>query len=421
MPANESTRSINASAVTVNGRQYRWPNRPTIVICFDGCDNQYLAAASEAGVIPSIETMRENGFATTALAAMPTFTNPNNVSIVCGVPPLVHGVSGNYYIDSATGREVMMLDATPMRAPTILASFADAGARVAAITAKDKLRKALSKDLKGIAFSAEKAASCTEAENGISGVTEMVGRPAPDQYSGDLSLFVLDAGVHLLKAGRCDLMYLSLSDYIQHRYAPRAPEALEFMAEVDVRIGQLTASGAVVGMVADHGMSDMANDDGKPNVLYVGEALDAAFGAQAARVICPITDPFVRHHGALGGFVRVYINQGGPSAGEVAARLRDVPGVAMALDREEACRLFEMPADREGDVAVIAKKGVALGARSKDHDLSQLAGERLRSHGGLAEQSVPFLLSHPVELPGRENRSLRNFDIFDFALNRVEA
>ena len=116
MPANESTRSINASAVTVNGRQYRWPNRPTIVICFDGCDNQYLAAASEAGVIPSIETMRENGFATTALAAMPTFTNPNNVSIVCGVPPLVHGVSGNYYIDSATGREVMMLDATPMRA-----------------------------------------------------------------------------------------------------------------------------------------------------------------------------------------------------------------------------------------------------------------------------------------------------------------
>ena len=355
MPANESTRSINASAVTVNGRQYRWPNRPTIVICFDGCDNQYLAAASEAGVIPSIETMRENGFATTALAAMPTFTNPNNVSIVCGVPPLVHGVSGNYYIDSATGREVMMLDATPMRAPTILASFADAGARVAAITAKDKLRKALSKDLKGIAFSAEKAASCTEAENGISSVTEMVGRPAPDQYSGDLSLFVLDAGVHLLKAGRCDLMYLSLSDYIQHRYAPRAPEALEFMAEVDVRIGQLTASGAVVGMVADHGMSDMANDDGKPNVLYVGEALDAAFGAQAARVICPITDPFVRHHGALGGFVRVYINQGGPSAGEVAARLRDVPGVAMALVREEACRLFEMPADREGDVAVIAK------------------------------------------------------------------
>ena len=232
---------------------------------------------------------------------------------------------------------------------------------------------------------------------------------------------MLDAGVHLLKAGRCDLMYLSLSDYIQHRYAPRAPEALEFMAEVDVRIGQLTASGAVVGVVADHGMSDMANDDGTPNVLYVGEALDAAFGAQAARVICPITDPFVRHHGALGGFVRVYINQGGPSAGEVAARLRDVPGVAMALVREEACRLFEMPADREGDVAVIAKKGVALGARSKDHDLSQLAGERLRSHGGLAEQSVPFLLSHPVELPGRENRSLRNFDIFDFALNRVEA
>lgn len=293
------------SPIEVNGRLYHWPKRPTVVICFDGCDLSYLDAASAAGIVPTFDRLRRTGFWTTALAAMPTFTNPNNVSIVCGVPPAVHGVSGNFYIDRETGREVMMVDATPMRAPTILAAFSQAGASVVAVTAKDKLRKALGHGLDGIAFSAEKADEATDAENGITEVPALVGRPAPDQYSSDLSLFVLDAGLRLLESRRPELMYLSLSDYVQHKHAPEEPEALAFMAEIDRRVGALIAGGAVVGIVADHGMTEMAKADGTPNVLYLGDVLDEAFGRDAARVVCPITDPFVRHHGALGGFVRV--------------------------------------------------------------------------------------------------------------------
>ena len=421
MDVSHSPGADHRTTISVNGRTYRWPARPTVVICFDGCDPEYLDAASSAGVTPSIDAMRQNGFATTALAAIPTFTNPNNISIVCGVPPAVHGVSGNYYIDPQTGAEVMMLDAAPMRAPTILASFADKGAQVIAITAKDKLRKALANNLRGVAFSAEAAESCTYAEHGISDVTNMVGRAAPSQYSADLSLFVLDAGVQLLKASHPDVMYLSLSDYVQHKHTPDSAEALAFMADVDARVGQLLAGGAVVGIVADHGMSDMANNAGTPNVLYVGEILDEAFGARSTRVICPITDPFVRHHGALGGFVRVYVGRSGPSPEDVAALLRTLPGVELALLREKACRDFDLPADREGDVAVFARKGVALGARARDHDLTQLAGERLRSHGGLAERNVPFILSHPLTPDQRmQDAVLHNYDIFDFALNRVE-
>lgn len=406
----------------VNGRSYAWPRQPTVVVCFDGCDPTYLTAASAAAVIPTIDRMRREGFATTALAAMPTFTNPNNVSIVCGVPPAIHGVSGNFYVDRETGEDVMMVDATPMRAPTILSAFSKAGAGVAAITAKDKLRKALGHDLEGIAFSAEKADACSEAENGIAGVTALVGRNAPDSYSADLSLFVLDAGISLLDVRRLDLMYLSLSDYVQHKHAPDAPEALAFMAAVDTRLAKLVGAGAVVGIVADHGMTDMALPDGQPNVVYLGDFLDAAFGPQTTRVVCPITDPFVRHHGALGGFVRVHLLSSGPPLADVVSFLRAQAGVAMALLREEACARFELPSDREGDIAVIAAKGVALGARSIDHDLSQLAGERLRSHGGLAEQTVPFILSHPLR-PDFANASsgmLRNYDIFGFALNAVK-
>lgn len=405
--------------VEVNGRVLAWPARPAVVVCFDGCDPAYIEAARTAEAIPMIARMTRTGFSAAALAAMPTFTNPNNISIVCGAPPVVHGVSGNYYLDRETGREIMMTDAAPLRAPTILARFSQAGAGVVAITAKDKLRKALGKDLRGIAFSAERAASTTEAEHGIAGVLDLVGRPEPDPYSADLSLFVLDAGIALLRTRRPDLMYLSLSDYVQHKYAPDTPEAIAFMHEVDERLAALVALDAAVGVVADHGMTDMALPDGRPNVLYLGDRLDETFGPGATRVICPITDPFVRHHGALGGFVRVYLMRPGMDRDAVLRCVRSLPGVGLALVREEACARWELPFDREGDIAVVGERGHAIGARAVDHDLSQLAGERLRSHGSPAEQPVPFLVSRRLsaEYAARARSSLRNFDIFEYVLN----
>jgi phosphonoacetate hydrolase len=412
--------------VVVNARRYRKPVQPAVVVCFDGCDPAYIEAAEAAGVIPTLTRMRREGFEALALAAMPTFTNPNNVSIVCGAPPTVHGVAGNFYLDRETGETVMMLDAALMRAPTILAGLAGAGSRVAVVTAKDKLRKALAHGLmladerSAIAFSAEFADASTEAEHGIADAAAFVGLPKPAQYSAELSLFVLDAGIRLIEAGRADVLYLSLSDYVQHKHAPEAPEALAFMADVDQRLGRLIELGAIVGVTADHGMTDMAGPDGAPSVVYIGDVLDAEFGAGATRVICPITDPFVRHHGALGGFVRVHILAGDIDPAAVLERVRTLPGVALALPGSEAAARFEMPVDREADIVVIGAAGVALGARAGDHDLSQLAGERLRSHGSLAEQRVPFILSHPLRTPGDVPETLRNFDIFDFALNRVE-
>ncbi len=407
----------NIQTIDVNGRRYQWPQRPVVGVCFDGCDPTYIAAASAAGVIPTIDRMRKQGFSQLALAAMPTFTNPNNVSIVCGVPPKIHGVSGNFYLDRDTGQDVMMVDATPMRAPTIFSTFSKEGAKVAVVTAKDKLRKALGKDLLGIAFSAEKAGEATEAENGIANVEELVGRKAPDQYSADLSLYVLDAGIRLLETVRPDISYLSLSDYVQHSHAPDAPEALQFMADVDQRFSCILALGATLGIVADHGMSDMADGDGAPRIIYLADRLEAEFGRGACRVICPITDPFVRHHGALGGFVRVHILKNGVSRDEVLAFVRSIDGVALALDREEACLTFQLPEDREGDIAVVSIKNVALGASLADHDLSQLSGARLRSHGGLTEQVVPFIVSIPIATSPAH--TLRNFDLFAVLLNEA--
>ncbi|MGH7036876.1 MAG: phosphonoacetate hydrolase [Stellaceae bacterium] len=390
--------------ITLNSRQYKKPERPTVVICADGCDPRYLDAGIPADVFPTLGSFAGSGFLATAQAAMPTFTNPNNVSIVTGAPPAVHGISGNYCLDRASGRELMMTDPALMRSETILALLAAEGVKVAAVTAKDKLRRLLGRGLDGIAFSSEQADA---------GVEKMVGRPRPDMYSADLSLYVLDAGLRLLERGAAELLYLSLSDYVQHLHAPGDPAADAFHRALDARVRQFVERGAVVGLVADHGMND------KPRVVFVEDELARRFGAGAARVICPITDPFVRHHGALGSFVRIYVRKAADLAPMMAA-CAALPGVARVLDREEAAQVFEMPADREADFVALGDAATALGAARAGHDLSALEGHPLRSHGGEGERTVPFILSHPLTAQYRERaatRPLHNYDIFDFALN----
>src|SRR5207302_5740018 len=301
-----------------------------------------------------------------------------------------------------------------LRSDTILALMSQAGIATAAITAKDKLRRMLGRGLAigdhGICFSSEQADRCTVAEHGIDNVEALVGRPTPDMYSADLSLFVLDAGIRLVEQGRARLLYLSLSDYVQHGHAPDEPEALAFHQALDQRLARLAELGCVVGLTADHGMNDKALLDGRPHVLFLEDILNAYFGAGAVRVICPITDPFVRHHGALGSFVRVYRKKGAPIATLVHA-LRALPGVDQVLTREEACAHWELPHDREADLVVTGDRNTVIGASAAEHDLSALAGHRLRSHGGSFEQVVPFLLSHPVSADYRaisESRRLRN-------------
>jgi phosphonoacetate hydrolase len=373
--------------------------------------------------LPTVARWRKAGFYALAEAAMPTFTNPNNLSIVTGAPPALHGISGNFALDRDSGAEIMMSDPEMVRGATILALMSQAGVPTAAITAKDKLRRMLGSGLDigacGICFSSEAADRCTLAEHGIEGVEALVGRATPDMYSADLSLFVLDAGIRLVEERRARLLYLSLSDYVQHGHAPGEPEALAFHRALDDRLARLEKLGCVVAVTADHGMNDKALPDGRSHVLFLEDILNAQFGAGAVRVICPITDPFVRHHGALGSFVRVYRKNGVPIAA-LADAVRTLPGIDAVLTREEAAARYELPYDREADLVVTGDRNTVIGASEAEHDLSALAGHRLRSHGGVAEQIVPFLLSRPLTpeyLALSRSRRLRNFVIFEFALN----
>jgi phosphonoacetate hydrolase len=407
--------------VSVNDREYKFPKAPTVVVCIDGSEPGYIERAIDAGVAPNFARLMRDGANLSALSAMPSFTNPNNMSIITGRPPVVHGIAGNYFYDRAAAKEVMMNDASFLRAPTIMQAFHDAGAKVAVVTAKDKLRAMLGKGLdmtsgRAIAFSSEKADKATLQDNGIEDLLARIGKPLPEVYSADLSEFVMAAGVSILKKERPDLMYLSTTDYVQHKAAPGSDMANAFYAMMDRYVGELDAAGAVLVLTADHGMNDKHLPNKEPDVIYLQTLLDEWMGSGKARVILPITDPYVVHHGALGSWATIYLPAGADGVGALLGRLRAVEGVDVAMSAAEACRRFELPADRIGDVVVISTIHKVLGTAREKHDLSGLT-EPLRSHGGLTEQVVPMIANRAVTIvPGHQ---LRNFDVFDVALNRV--
>jgi phosphonoacetate hydrolase len=404
------------AVLEVNGRRYAAPRTPTVVICVDGCEPDYIAQAVAAGLMPTMKRWLAEGTGLIADCVVPSFTNPNNLSIVTGVPPSVHGICGNYLFDTATQTEVMMNDPKWLRAPTLLAAAADAGARVAVVTAKDKLRKLLGHRMRGICFSSEKSAEATLAENGIDTVPDWLGLPVPSVYSAELSEFVFAAGVKLLAEKRPDLMYLSTTDYVQHKHAPGNAEANRFYAMMDRYLGALDAAGAVVALTADHGMNAKVKLDASPNVIYLQDLLDRWLGGERSRVILPITDPYVVHHGALGSFATVYVPEG--AVVDVIARLRATAGIDWVGPRAAAAQRFELPADRVGDVVVVSERSVVLGTSQSRHDLSALELP-LRSHGGLSEQRVPLILNRPIA--GLDTgRRWRNFDALDLALNHAQ-
>lgn len=402
--------------VVANERVYPTPKVPAIAICLDGCEPEYLDVAIAKGLMPNLKRMRDEGTDRLAHSVIPSFTNPNNLSIATGRPPIVHGICGNYLIDPDTGEEVMMNDVRFLRAPTIFSQFYDAGFRVAMVTAKDKLRALLGAGLKfdegrAVAFSSERSGETTMAEHGIDNASKWLGMDVPEVYSAELSEFVFAAGVKLLKEFKPDVMYLSTTDYIQHKFAPDQKGALDFYAMFDRYLGELDELGAAIVVTADHGMKPKHHADGSPSVVYVQDLMDEWLGKDAARVILPITDPYVVHHGALGSFATAYLPDGADQ-GDIISKLKATDGITHVLTKAEAIERFELPGDRIGDIVMVSGENICIGTSEHRHDLAALK-EPLRSHGGLTEQEVPFIVNRVIDLPNQP--VLRNFDAFFYA------
>lgn len=402
--------------IEANGRKYTPASNCAVVICLDGCEPEYLDVAISEGLMPNLKRIRSEGTDALAHSVIPSFTNPNNMSIATGRPPSVHGICGNFLFDPETGEEVMMNDVRFLRAPTLFSKYYEGGSRVAVVTAKDKLRALLGAGLnfdedRAICFSSEKADVATKVDNGIHNASEWLGRPVPEVYSAELSEFVFAAGVKILKEWSPDVMYLSTTDYIQHKFAPHQQGAKDFYAMTDKYIGELDALGVALVVTADHGMKPKHDANGEPSVVYVQDLLDQWLGQGSARVILPITDPYVVHHGALGSFATAYLPED-VDRNEIISKLSNTDGILLVIDKAAAVQRFDLPPDRIGHIVIISTENMTLGTSVDRHDLEALK-EPLRSHGGLTEQEVPFIVNRKINLPGAPE--LRNFDAFFYA------
>jgi phosphonoacetate hydrolase len=402
--------------IRVNRRIYRTRAVPVVAICLDGTSASYLKAAEHA--MPRFTEMIRKGAYGLARSVIPSFTNPNNVAIVSGVPPSQNGICGNFYYDAHRDCEVMMDDPKYLRCQTVLAGFKKSGHSVAAITTKDKLLRLLGKGLDGACCSIECAGNFF-LEGHTVNVAEMVGLPVPDIYDPEISTYCIRAGVSLMQHAKLDLLYLSTTDFVQHKYPPESPEAITFYSRIDPLIGALNESGAILGITADHGMNDKTADDGSPNVRFL-ETILKERGIAEARVILPITDPHVVHHGALGSYATVHLNS--DHVRDAREILEDLDGIDLVLSRGEAARWFSLPPNRIGDLIVLADKKTVLGRTPEWHDLS-FVKTGLRSHGGMHERTVPFAVNRTLKgdyARRLEAGDVNNYDLFDFLFNGVE-
>ena len=408
------------NTLSINNREYpSILNQTSIVICLDGSQKEYIDEASKLNLTPNLDDIIQKGEYLMAHSAIPSFTNPNNISIVTGQPSSVHGICGNFFYTPETGKEVMMNDPQYLRAPTIFEKFYQAGAKIALVTAKDKLRTLLGNGLKfnedrTICFSAEKSDQATKIENGIENVNDWLGMPVPEVYSQDLSEFVMAAGVKLMEEFKPDIMYLSTTDYIQHKYAPGHEVANKFYSMFDKYIGQLDAIGATIIITADHGMKPKSKEDGSPNAIFLQDHLDDKFNKNKTKVILPITDPYVVHHGALGSFATIYLEDKNDLE-DVIMEIKKIKDIEVVLNKEEGCSQYNLPKDRMGDIICMSSEFMTIGSSKDKHNLSGL-NEPLRSHGGLHEREVPFIVNK--KMPQIDsNKQLYNYDAFYYAIS----
>ena len=405
--------------ININDRNYPGiPNSPTIVICLDGSQKEYLEEASKSHLMPQLDKLIIEGANLIAHSAIPSFTNPNNISIVTGQPSSVHGICGNFFYTPSTGKEVMMNDPQYLRAPTIFEKYYEAGARIALVTAKDKLRKLLGNglrydDKRAICFSAEKSDHANLLENGIENVNKWIEKPVPSVYSQDLSEFVMACGVKLQKEFKPHLMYLSTTDYIQHKYPPGHEIANKFYAMFDKYVGELNKINSSIVITADHGMKPKSKSDGSPNAVFLQDYLDKIFSKNVTKVILPITDPYVVHHGALGSFATIYVDDK-DKINLVIQEIKKIKDIEVVLNNKEACSIYNLPPDRMGDIVCMSSEFATIGSSKEKHDLKGL-DEPLRSHGGLHEREVPFIINKKIQGIDK-TKKLYNYDAFYYAI-----
>lgn len=339
-------------------------NKKLLFICLDGCSPDYI----EKSPTPNLDRLAKEGFYKEIRAMVPTVTNVNNVSLVTGTYPRVHGITANYFLDPRTGKGTYMESADYILTETIFERAKAVGKSSALLTAKDKLKTLLNRGT-SISMSVERP---------LKWIMDKIGSP-PSIYSLEADLWLLRAACEFLSKKSIDLMYLSTTDYVMHKFKPEDPQSQYHIQEIDRLIGGIINidSNIEIIITADHGMSD------KTKGLDLGKIL-AGQGIQC-EVIPIIKDRYIIHHQNMGGAAYIYLEK--ESDFDLAmAILSNLGGVEEVISRQEATQKYNLFPQRIGDIFVLADKNTVFGRLRKDFEEINI-----RSHGSIHEQKVPLI------------------------------
>ena len=364
-----------------------------LIILIDGGDPAYFEASST----PNLDRIEREGARFTVSCQMPSVTNVNNVSMICGAPPAKHGITANYFLNAETGEEVYMESGDFVLAPTLMETGSTAGRKTAVLASKQKLCDMIGKG----------AGTVVTAEDPPEWLTRIAG-PKEEIYSGAVNLWLLRAARAVLEEEKPDLLYVTTTDYLQHKYGPEHAEAQEHHTALDVEVGNLVDSwlsahrDGTIFVTADHGMLDKTRAL-DPGVILRNRGL-------AAEAVPIIKDRYVVHHGNQGGAAYVHLKNEEALADAVAI-LKAHPGIEDALTRQEAAARFELMPERVGDIMVLADSVTVFGVMEEPE-----REVRLRSHGSAHESIVPlWALNAPGFAPGD---APRHFECVRYIMER---
>ena len=336
---------------------------PTIVVCIDGFDPEYL----EACEMPVLAGLAAAGRMTIGRSMMPSVTNVNNVSVVTGEYPERHGICSNYWLRDGSGEGVYTESSEYILSETMFQRARSLGKTSVLATSKDKLRTLLG-DGADVSVSSESPPEWLVKELG----------PPPGIYSLEVNGYTVRAAGLLLERQQADIAYITTTDYAMHTYYPEEPESARHMALLDEALGALVDAHpeSTLLLTADHGMSSKTR--------MVDAAAELRARGIRGRAIPIIKDLHVVHHSNLGGCAYVYVDDADvPAALDV---LRGVPGIDAALPREQAAAELRLLPERIGDIVVTGAPDAVFG----DPEEVELP-PRLRSHGSPHECRVPIL------------------------------
>ncbi len=339
-------------------------NKKLLFICLDGCSPEYI----EKSPTPNLDRLAKEGFYKEIRAMVPTVTNINNVSLVTGTYPKIHGITANYFLNPKTGKGTYMESADYILTETIFEKGKAVGRSSALLTSKDKLRILLNRGT-SISMSVERP---------LKWIIDKIG-PPPSIYSIEADLWLLKAACELLSKKFIDLMYLSTTDYVMHKFKPGDAQSEYYLQEIDRLIGKIVNIDSNIETIitADHGMSN------KTKALDLGRIL--ADQEIQCEVIPIIKDRYIIHHQNMGGAAYIYLEKKSDFDQAIAILLH-LEGVEEVISRQEASQRYNLFPQRIGDIFVLADKNTVFGRLRKDFE-----EVNIRSHGSIHEQKIPLI------------------------------